>query len=413
MRKQAFALGVGAFVYASVGFTYNAFMPLFYRNFLSNLALIGFLMTIDNIMAVTIQPLWGARSDRTWTRIGRRLPYVLSGLLLSAFCILFLPFAAQVSLTVLVSAAILFNLAISISNVPYNALLADLFPPNFRSKAAGAVVLMGTLGALVAVVGGGKLFGVSSMYPFIAASAGLCVAVIVLGFIVKEPKQADIHVTTRPQDAPQSLLTLIRWLVAMPEKSALLFLASMFCMHIPWSGTNTWFTTYARDGLGLAAGNAAQLFGFALAGTLISAIPSGFAGARFGRKRVVLASILLLIPIYGAFIFAQNSIIAGILLGLMGLCGTLAAVNSVVMAQEFASPQQVGAFTGLFILSTEASKIVGPPLIGALMNVFGPRALWGVGVIALTLSALLISRVREGHPRPVDQPVPIPAAGFN
>jgi hypothetical protein len=40
-------------------------MPIFYRHFLSNLALIGFLMSLDNIMAVTLQPWWGVRSDRT------------------------------------------------------------------------------------------------------------------------------------------------------------------------------------------------------------------------------------------------------------------------------------------------------------------------------------------------------------
>lgn len=411
MRKQAFALGVGAFAYAGVAFMYNAFMPLFYRKFVSDLTLIGFLMTIDNIMAVTIQPWFGARSDRTWTRIGRRLPYVLSGLLLSALCIVFLPVAARITIAMLVSVAIVLNLALSISTGPYNALLTDLFPPNFRSKASGGVVLMGTLGAFVAVVAGGKLFGIGPIYPFIGASAFLCVAAIALGYVIKEPKLADIRTGELPQEAPRSLVTLIRWLVALPDKSALLFLAGMFCMHIPWSGFNTWFTTYARDGLGLAASDGAQLLGLALIGTLISAIPSGFIGARFGRKRAVLAGILLLIPIYAAFIFAQNSIIVAILLGLLGICGTLAAVNAIILAQEFASPQEVGAFTGLFILSTEGSHIVGPPLIGALMTIFGPRALWGVGVVALMLSALLISRVREGQPQPVEHPVPVPAAG--
>ena len=270
---------------------------------------------------------------------------------------------------------------------------------------------MGTLGAFVAVVAGGKLFGIGPIYPFIGASAFLCVAAIALGYVIKEPKLADIRTGELPQEAPRSLVTLIRWLVALPDKSALLFLAGMFCMHIPWSGFNTWFTTYARDGLGLAASDGAQLLGLALIGTLISAIPSGFIGARFGRKRAVLAGILLLIPIYAAFIFAQNSIIVAILLGLLGICGTLAAVNAIILAQEFASPQEVGAFTGLFILSTEGSHIVGPPLIGALMTIFGPRALWGVGVAALMLSALLISRVREGQPQPVEHPVPVPAAG--
>jgi len=86
---------MGYFALNVISLSYNAFMPLLYRNFVSNLALVGFLMTIDNIMAVTLQPWWGARSDRTHTRFGRRLPYILMCMPLSALFFAVIPFAAQ------------------------------------------------------------------------------------------------------------------------------------------------------------------------------------------------------------------------------------------------------------------------------------------------------------------------------
>lgn len=38
--------------------------------------MIGFIMTFDNIAAVVFQPLFGALSDKTHTRFGRRMPYL-------------------------------------------------------------------------------------------------------------------------------------------------------------------------------------------------------------------------------------------------------------------------------------------------------------------------------------------------
>lgn len=49
-------------------------------------------MTIDNFAAITIQPYLGARSDKTWSeKSGRRMPYLLIGIPLSAFFFSLIP----------------------------------------------------------------------------------------------------------------------------------------------------------------------------------------------------------------------------------------------------------------------------------------------------------------------------------
>jgi Na+/melibiose symporter-like transporter len=96
MKKQILALGIGWFAMQAIWTTYNAFMSLFYKDLtatpdpatgqlVSNLWLVGFLMTTDNIIALLLQPFWGARSDLTRTRFGRRTPYILSACRLPRF----------------------------------------------------------------------------------------------------------------------------------------------------------------------------------------------------------------------------------------------------------------------------------------------------------------------------------------
>ena len=52
-----------------------------------------FVMTWDNIFNVLVSPWAGAKSDRTWTRFGRRKPWIIIGAPLSAIALTFIPLA--------------------------------------------------------------------------------------------------------------------------------------------------------------------------------------------------------------------------------------------------------------------------------------------------------------------------------
>ena len=90
--KKTFLIGFGFFGTSIMWALYNVYVPIYLQAgnpaFDSQLAvqtfgfglsatLTGFIMTLDNIAAFFIQPIMGAISDRTYTRIGRRMPYIL------------------------------------------------------------------------------------------------------------------------------------------------------------------------------------------------------------------------------------------------------------------------------------------------------------------------------------------------
>jgi Na+/melibiose symporter-like transporter len=64
---------------------YNSQIPIALDALLpSSYLLIGFIMTLDNIIGMFLQPVMGNRSDRTKSRFGRRMPFILIGLPISA-----------------------------------------------------------------------------------------------------------------------------------------------------------------------------------------------------------------------------------------------------------------------------------------------------------------------------------------
>lgn len=410
MKRQALALGVGWFALQAIWTSYNAFMPLFYGQFTANLLLIGLFMTFDNIAALTLQPFWGARSDLTRSRLGRRKPYILVGMPLAAVATFALPYFAGTTLVGLMLAAIAMNISMTVFRSPMVALFSDLFPKGARSQVSGFTDLLAGVGAIVALLAGGALFDLDQRLPFAMVSVFLLIAAAVIFFGIREP-EADAAGEPARGDLPPSIPGAVRALFSIPEKSPLLLIAGIFFTWTAWNGIESFWTTYARIALGMSGGAAANFAAILALSYLVGAVPAGFAAARFGRQRTILAGLVTLAPLYLVGAFNRSTPAYAILLGVIGLVWAMVLVNGVILFQEFASPRQVGLFSGIFAIGTAAAQIVGPPTYGALMNAFGPQALWFTGCAAVTLGALFVSRVREGRVRvPEPGPEPAPAA---
>lgn len=420
MKKQVLALGVGWFALQAIWTTYNAFMPLFYRDLTSasdpvtgqlvpNLFLVGFLMTTDNILALLLGPFWGARSDLTRSRFGRRMPYILVGMPLAALFTFALPFFSQASLVALVLAAVLMNVSMTVFRAPLVSLFSDLFPRRVRTQVSGATDLCAGIGAIVALLVGGELFDINPLYPFLMVSGFLVVAAVVLRFGVHEPPPPESSEAERAGDLPPTIPAAVRTLFRIPQKSPLLFAAGIFFAWTAWNGVESFWTTYATTALGMRGGDAANFAAILALSYLVGAVPAGFAAARFGRQRTILVGLLALVPLYVACALNTSVVVFAGLLAVLGLCWALVLVNGVIMFQEFASPRQIGLFSGIFAIGTAFAQIIGPPSYGFLMDRLGGQALWYAGVGALLLSALFVSRTREGQVR-VPEEVAVPAA---
>lgn len=108
-------------------------MPKLLSNFITSSALIGFIMTIDNYLALFIQPAVGMYNDRINTRFGKRMPFLMVGMPLAAIFAAMLPNnRGFISILVFL---ILMNLSMSIFRSPVIALMPDITHKQNRSKA--------------------------------------------------------------------------------------------------------------------------------------------------------------------------------------------------------------------------------------------------------------------------------------
>jgi maltose/moltooligosaccharide transporter len=408
MKKQVFTLGVGWFAMQAIWTVYNANMPLFYGQFTTNLALVGLFMTFDNIAALTLQPFWGARSDRTRSRWGRRMPYIMFGMPLAAVATFVLPFFSNLGLVALMLAAIVMNICMTSFRPALLSLFSDLFPKAVRTQVSGTTDLMAGMGAIVALLVGGELYDINKAFPFSMAAVFLLVAAVVLFFGIKEPNPDALSTEGIEGDLPPSIPGAIRTLFSIPQKSPLFFIAGIFFTWTAWNGLESFWTTFATRSLAMTGGDAQNFAAILALSYLVGAIPSGFAAARFGRQRTIIAGLTGLIPLYIFGAFSSSVLSYAILLGLLGLLWSLVLVNGVILFQEFASLRQVGLFSGIYAIGTALAQIAGPPTYGFLMNTFGPQALWFAGIGALVLGIAFISQVREGRVVATSDAAPVP-----
>src|SRR5579883_1667637 len=79
------------------------------------------------VTGLLVQPVIGAMSDRTWTKLGRRRPYFLSGALLACVALFLMPDSP--ALWFAASLLWILDASINISMEPFRAFVADKLPP--------------------------------------------------------------------------------------------------------------------------------------------------------------------------------------------------------------------------------------------------------------------------------------------
>ena len=112
--------------------------------------LTGFIMALDNILALFLLPFFGTLSDKVNTKIGKRMPFILAGTALS--CVLLIILAGLSSQPAMLIPFIIILLLLLIAMGTYRSpavsLMPELTPAPLRSKANAIINLMGTVGGV-------------------------------------------------------------------------------------------------------------------------------------------------------------------------------------------------------------------------------------------------------------------------
>ncbi|RRJ63588.1 MFS transporter [Paenibacillus oralis] len=393
--KKTWLLGLGFFSISLTWALYNAFVPLFLDDYVKSAALIGFMMTIDNYLAIVLQPWIGHRSDKTMTRFGRRMPYLLLGMPLGAVFAALIPLHA--GFVTLVLFMVLMNLSMSLFRAPTVALMPDITPEHLRTKANGVINFMGGIGSVLAFSLGSKLYGIGSYVPFLFAGIVMLICMVVLKAVIREPA---VYASLGAGGGAASAVSDVSAASSEPkhavrirdqlDKTTVLILAAIFFWFVAYQGVEALFTLYGTKQLGMSDSEASFSLTFFSLAFLAFALPSGWLGAKFGKKAVILLGVAGLFVVFGAVVFVESVFWLRVLLIVGGIFWACININSYPWVVATGREESIGTRTGIYYFVSSLAAITSPPLLGWLIDAFGYPALFVSASLGMLLALLCL-----------------------
>lgn len=511
--KKTFYVGLAFFIITIFWQTYDSIITkILIDKFGLNQTWSGVVMALDNVLALFMLPLFGAISDKTNHKMGRRTPYVIVGTVVAAFAFIGLSFvdnfqtakinnteivekyewitessdtlrqeplywtaiiadmhvdrlqalasgditqanfnryensvyqpmtkilqdngsdnldsielsyldgyyhrylsdlawqvtaANPVNFVVFVGVLLIALVAMSIFRSPAVSLMPDVTMKPLRSKANAIINLMGAAAGvtsliLLTVLGlGGKSY-VHYTGAFISVGVIMLAILVVFLWKVKEPKLVE------EKEADDKKFGLIEEegevhdMHDLPKDkriSLYLILFSVFLWFMGYNAVMTKVSDYAPKILQLASFTLPLLVANVTA--IIAFIPIGILSTKFGRRKTILAGIILLTLCFGSVFFLSKDTgwVMFIVFGLTGIGWATINVNSYPMVVELAKGSNVGKYTGYYYAFSMAAQILTPILSGFFMDLIHPKVLFPYATLFVALAFITMFLTKHG-----------------
>ena len=222
---------------------------------------LSYFWILPPLMGIVVQPIVGTLSDMTWTRFGRRIPYLFVGAAVAVFVMCLLPNAG--SLGMAVSTAMVFGLvslmfldtSINMAMQPFKMLVGDMVNEKQKTLAYSIQSFLCNAGSIAGYVFPFffTFLGISNqapsgvvpdsvVYSFYIGAAILILCVIYTTAKVKEmpPKEyAEYHSVEKKEDTSKSnLFTLLKFAPSTFWKVGLVQFFCWFAFMYMWTYTN-------------------------------------------------------------------------------------------------------------------------------------------------------------------------------
>ena len=422
-NKRTILVGLAFLSICAFWQMYDTVIPLILtKTFHLNETFSGAIMAADNILALFLLPFFGSLSDRTHTRLGKRMPFILFGtgcavILMNLLPLLDNSYSAQPSSLKLASFVIVLGLlliAMGTYRAPAVALMPDVTPKPLRSRANAIINLMGAVGgmlylAVAAVLCPTTQVSASAHFNyqplFLVVSAVMFVSVGVLFLTVKEPKLTAENQALEQAHPEWNLAESDgsghEVLPAPVRRSLGFLLASIALWFIGYNGVTTWFSTYVDQVMGQGLGGASRCLLIATAGAIVSYIPIGALAAKIGRKRTIQFGVVLLTVCFAlgyvlTTLYSSINLVMFVVFALVGLAWAAINVNSLPMVVEMCKGSDIGKFTGYYYTASMAAQVITPMLAGTLMRKIDYRVLFPYAAFFVAMSFVTMLFVRHG-----------------
>ena len=361
-----------------------------------------------------VQPIVGLSSDKTWTRLGRRIPFILGGSIVSALAMFFMPNSENFAhlLAPLVFGAtmlLLMDTSFNVTMQPFRALVSDMVPDSQRNKGyaiqsflinAGAVVgsllpfILTSLG-VANEPGPGEKVAPTVIWAFYFGGSVLLLSVLWTSFRTKEypPEQyARYNNLDKTEHVKMSFLQLLKNVPPTMLQLAVTQFFSWFSLFLMWVYTtqgiaqNIWKTTDPASQEFNDAGNWTGVIfaAYSLFAALYSLVLTRLAD-RYGRKNTYMLSLILggLGLVSTMFITDKNLLFIP-MIGVGIAWAAILALPYAILSSTLPA-RQTGVYMGIFNATITIPQIAAGLLGGVLLSLVDEKAIAVIGIAGASM----------------------------
>lgn len=423
-KRNTIYIGFAFFAILMLWQIYNNYCPIILEYLLADrfegqklYYVIGVIMALDNLASLIIMPIVGVLSDKTKTKFGKRMPYILIGMLAS---LIIFPFIALMfiwnSFIGVVVSMLLILIVMQSYRSPAVALMPDITPKPLRSKANGIINLIGYFGAVFAAVLG-MVFSVKEnalmseaqdvvLIPFLVTSLLMIIIMVFLFFkfrenqIIKEMKE-DLEIGEQYSENVDKVEEN-KPLSKENKRNFRLILIAIFFWFLSFNAVETFNSLFTKNILG----NSGIHSVFTIILTFSSIFTFLFGASlslKIGRKWTVIIGLACLVfgftvfSVYTYTIAPNNVWLVYILTAIIGVGWALVNINSYPMIVEMATSNNVGRYTGYYYAGSMLAQTATPILIGLIMsfNDAGLKALYIYSSICMFIALFVFYFIKE------------------
>jgi len=371
---------------------------------------LGVMNALGLVVAIIVQPVMGAVSDRSTSRWGRRRPYILLGTGLDLLFLTMIGLAGNYWL--LFAGVLLVQFASNTAHGPLQGLIPDLVPPEKRGKAVGVKQVLEILGMMAGYLVSGYFLAQGQTWLALGSiMALLALAALFTVSLVREEPSKEV-----PSEPLLSHLLRIFNIDIRRYPDFAWWVVSRLFIVLGMNLVRNYVVYYFGYLRGLseaeAAGWASVLMGVIAVGIAIVSYPAGRLTDRVGRKPLNILSGML--AGFGAFLFLFAKgrtlfLVGGLEVVDLLAYGTVIGLSAGIFlsanwawAIDLVPQDEAGRYLGVSNLATAGAGVVagfgGGPLIdifNALRPGLGYTALYVAAVLSFAVGTALLVKVRE------------------